>query len=99
MPRNVGLEIGGHEGGGPVVGVDQLGAEVEPRDRFEHGAGEEHEPLAVVLVVFAALAVELGAVVVAVLLRRDRRARSRRPGACCGGRCRRPFCGRWALRR
>ena len=50
------------------MSVDQLSAQFKLGDRLEHGPGEEHEAFAVVLVVFAALAVELGAVIVAVLL-------------------------------
>ena len=48
--------------------MDQLGAEVELGNRFEHGAGEEDEAFAVVAVVGAALGVELGSVVVGVVL-------------------------------
>ena len=46
------------------MAVDQLGAQVEQRDRFERGPAEEHEPLAVVFVVVAVFAIELGPIVV-----------------------------------
>ena len=46
------------------MAVDQLGAQVEQPDRFQRGPAEEHEPLAVVFVVVAVLAVELGPIVV-----------------------------------
>ena len=52
----------------PIVGVDHVELQAQLARRFDHGPGEKHEPLAIVAVIAAFLAIQLRPVVVVVLL-------------------------------
>ena len=48
--------------------MDHVNIEIQQSDSLHHRPGEEHEPLAIVRIVLAVLAIELIAVVVGILL-------------------------------
>ena len=62
------LQIRGDQARLPVVDVQHVDLQVQEADGFQHGAAEEHEPLAVVDVVLAIDAVKLIAIEILVLL-------------------------------
>ena len=61
-------QIGRHQAGLPIVGVDHIDLQIQQADGFEHRAAEEHEAFAVVDVVLAIDVIKLVAVVVLILL-------------------------------
>ncbi len=63
-----GREIRGQQAGLPIVAVQDVEVEIQQPHGFHHRPAEEHKPLAVVDVVFAAFAIEPGPVVILVLL-------------------------------
>ena len=62
------VQISGDQSRLPIVAVDDIDLQMQETDRFQRRPTEEHEPLAVVLVIFALLSIELGPVVIVVLL-------------------------------
>ena len=68
MPAVFDLQIGRHQAGLPVVGVQHVDRQVQQADGLQHGPAEKDEPLAIVDVVLAVDAVELVAIEVLVLL-------------------------------
>ena len=85
LPHAVILQVDGHQGGLPVVAVDDLGPELEMGQHPHDGPGEEAEPLAVVDITEQVGAVEILLVVQevpghAVLLQREQAAVAMPPG-------------------
>src|SRR5439155_2161729 len=62
------VQISGDQSRLPIVAVDDIDLQMQETDRFQRRPTEEHEPLAVVLVIFALLSIELRPVVIVVLL-------------------------------
>jgi len=62
------VQIRRHQPGLPVVGVDHVQVQLQQPHGLQHRPREEHKPLAVVRIVLAVLAIELGPVVIGLLV-------------------------------
>jgi hypothetical protein len=83
----LGREVGWEQACLPVVGMDQVGLQVEQANGFEDGSIEEDKALAIVAIVLALLTIEFRSVEIGILLNEvdgtslpGRRLLNKRPG-------------------